>query len=431
MNQLNRRRIITAMSMFSLHLMCLYGQETARDPVAEYRRLQAKLDSLAFELTKLRAEIGGYNVTTADSLLMMGGHLLDVTGDSTDKVGDQRSRRKRLDALLEEYLQRPGMINFNGDATGILQGSFGGEEDIGTATGSFDLFVATHLGAQTLLFVDLEAIGGNGPDENIAAFAPLNGDGGSTQTTDGLDRMHVLEAWVEFSAFGDLAIFTAGKIDLTNYFDNNAAANDETAQFISGAFVNSAALPVPGNTPGIRVRGEIPPGIFFQLAAVSADNSGNRILEQLFKIASTGFRIDFGRGLLGTFRVYGYQHEVADNGVGYGISADLPLQKNLTVFGRWTRNEDRISDYFGIASAWSTGLQLESRIGKAPLFFGAAFGETRPADEALRREHLAEIYFRLHLNQWTHISPHLQWVENPAGGTERYFIAGLRTQFDF
>lgn len=52
--------------------------------------------------------------------------------------------------------------------------------------------------------------------------------------------------------------------------------------------------------------------------------------------------------------------------------------------------------------------KLESRIGNAPLLIGVAFGETRPADESLRREHVAEIYFRQHLNQWTHISPHPQ-----------------------
>ncbi len=423
--------ILIPFNTFLFGLGFLFAQETDSSQVAKYKHLQAKLDSMSQEIYKLRTEISAFNVTTSDSFMLMDGLLNDVGPDSTEKIGDQRSRRKRLDALLEEYMKRPGVINFNGDVTGILQGSFSDQEDISTATGSFDLFVATRLGRETLVFVDLEAIGGNGPNENITSLVPLNGDAGSTQTPDGLDRMHVLEAWVEFSALGDLANFTAGKIDLTNYFDNNAAANDETAQFISSAFVNSAAFPAPFNTPGIKLRAEFPIGIFFQLAAVSSDNSGNRIFERLFKIASSGFRIDFGKSLVSTFRFYGYIHGDADNSKGYGISVDLPIGSKVEAFGRWNKNEHVLADYAGIESAWSGGLQFNSRLLNRPLLIGAAFGETRSADTRLRKERIVEVFFRQHVNQWVHLSPHFQLLENAAGSSERTVLLGFRSQFDF
>lgn len=409
---------------------CISAQEADSSQAEQYRLLETKLDSLQQEISNLQAEIGD-NITTADSFQAMNGLLADEAADTVGKIDDQRSRRRRLDALLEKYMKRPGVINFNGDATMILQGSFEEKENIATATGSFDLFVATRLGKQTLLFLDLEAIGGNGPNQNYETFTALNGDAGSTATGDGFDRMHVLEAWVEFSALRGAANFTVGKIDLTNYFDNNAVANDETSQFITGAFVNSAGLPVPGNTPGVRLRTDIKNQLFLQVGVVSTDNSGNRILERLFKIASTGFRLNMGRGVSGTYHVYGYLHEDANNAGGWGFSADQPTFLGIAFFGRWNKNVTELSNYWGIESAWSIGSKFETHILKQLLRVGVAYGTIKPVEKSLLKEHVTEIYVRHQLNRWTHISPHLQIVNNHAGSTENLLVLGFRTQFDF
>ena len=81
-------------------------------------------------------------------------------------------------------------------------------------------------------------------------LSSLNGDAGSTQSDDGFDRIVVNEAWTEFLFLDDIFTVTAGKIDLTNYFDNNAVANDENSQFITGALINNTAFVVPSNSPG-------------------------------------------------------------------------------------------------------------------------------------------------------------------------------------
>ena len=62
-------------------------------------------------------------------------------------------------------------------------------------------------------------------------------------------------------------------------------ANDETSQFISGMFVNSLALPAPGNTPGIRLQTRFDDKLSLQFALASKDNSGNRVFEDLFTLS--------------------------------------------------------------------------------------------------------------------------------------------------
>ena len=49
----------------------------------------------------------------------------------------------------------------------------------------------------------------------------------------------------------------------------------------------------------------------------------------------------------------------------------------------------------------------------------------------LKPEQLLEIYARVQLNKWTHISPHFQNIWNGAGGEENYTIFGIRTHFNF
>ena len=99
--------------------------------------------------------------------------------------------------------------------------------------------------------MDLEAIGGDGADKTIGSLSGLNDDAGSLQDGDGVDRVSVREAWLQSELFKQHVRLVAGKIDLTNYFDINNVANDETTQFITSVFVNNPVLETPENGPGI------------------------------------------------------------------------------------------------------------------------------------------------------------------------------------
>ncbi len=56
------------------------------------------------------------------------------------------------------------------------------------------------------------------------------------------NELNLREAWLRTELFSQKLALSAGRLDLTNYFDHNAAANDETIQFISDALVNNPTL---------------------------------------------------------------------------------------------------------------------------------------------------------------------------------------------
>ena len=343
----------------------------------------------------------------------------------------RRSRRNRVDALLEVITEQPGQFRFNGGSTTMLQYGKSGDGGHTMGTGSFDIYAHTAFGPNSLLFFDLEAVGGNGPAEFYSTTTGLNDDAGSTQDEDGTDRLAVLEAWYEFAMLGERFTVTAGKIDLTNYFDNNASANDETTQFISGAFVNSAAFAVPENAPGVRFRTSLADRFHFQVGLSSTDNSGKDLLEDIYRIAGAGFALFPESDFESNFRLYGYQHPSSGDAFGWGISFDQVSFGAFNLFARYGRNQNELSEFWGVESAWSAGGRLVREIAGKTVVLSLAAGENIHAESGLNNERIMEVYSRCRLNRWVCISPHLQMVWNAGGSTEDITLFGIRTNFNF
>ena len=391
-----------------------------KDQIVELQKETIKLDN---ELQKMKNEVAeGMEFTK----------LIAILNEEEITVPEEQfSRRKRLDRLLKAMMDRPGQLRFNGSVTGIIQGKKWDSEKFSSGTGSFDIYAHTALGRNALLFIDFEAVGGNGPSKYISSISSLNADAGSTQDKEGFDHLNVLEAWAEFNAINDALHFTIGKIDLTNYFDNNLIANDETSQFISSCFVNSTALPIPTNTPGARIRTTIANRFFLQFGLCSIDNSGDNILNELFKIGSVGFRIFSNTNLEGNIRIYGYLHPEANNTSGYGLSFDKAFFQKFKVFMRWNKNSSELSNWHGISSALSFGSQFVSIIKGKRVVSGIAYGESIPSHRNLLKEVITESYVRVPFNKWVSISPHLQYIHNGGGISSNDVILGMRTQFEY
>lgn len=341
----------------------------------------------------------------------------------------QSSKRKRINDILGALRSAPGVLNFRGDATSSVQWK-SGPGNFSTAVASFDIFAFSQLGDNIKFFANIEAIGGNGPNEQVNSFSGLNGDAGSTQVGVGLDLMHILEAWAEFEFLSGWFNITIGKIDLTNYFDINAVANDETLQFLSDPFVNSAALPVPQNSAGIKLNAKLANLIFFQVACASEDNSGNDIFNQLFKIVSTGLQANFGEGFNGEYHIYAYKSGIEKDAAGFGISVSQSFN-GLRVFGRWNSNNLEYSKIFPHKNYWSTGLDLDVSSIINGTKFGLAVGKINPFNKSLKDELISELYIRYQFNDWIYVSPHIQMVQNAAGLESEYFIIGFRSHFTF
>jgi len=413
--------------MCAVNLSVAQEADTTEDH--SYEDLKHAVDSLQGEFIKLRKEFEKYGkkMSAID-------HLIPTLEDEEAEAvsDDQRSRRKSVDALLDAISQQPGHLRFNGMATATVQYK-PGEDDFTTGVGSFDIFAHTALGSHTLLFVDIEAIAGNGPSSRIPAFTSLNEDvgGGPTQDEDGIDRLRVLEAWGEFSVLDKALVMTVGKIDLTNYFDNNAFANDETSQFISGAFVNSLAFPVPSNSPGFRFRTAVRKRLFLQFGIGSINNSPDSLFKEIFKIAGLGYSVLRNTDWEANLRVYGYLHPAADNHGGIGLSFDEAIAGTFNVFARYTKNSKELAQWSGMDQAWSAGIRFTKQLAKRKLTVSAAFGKSMPEADELNEERLIEIYVRRQLNRWIYVSPHVQLVQNAAGTEEEYLILGFRTHFNF
>ena len=98
---------------------------------------------------------------------------------------------------------------------------------------------------------------------------------------------------------------------------------------MSEAFVNSSAIPFPSNSPGVRIRTEIPNYIFLQFGAAAVSQTGSNIFSNVFKIGSFGFRIFANTEFEGNLRLYGYVRPEVKKTYGYGLSFDKSLIRSL------------------------------------------------------------------------------------------------------
>lgn len=399
------------------------------------KKLEARLDSLENIISNSSVSYQAVNPvieSKIDSLVEEKDDLLqELTSFISFDETVQSSKKKRINDLLDALRSRDGVLNFNGDATSIIQHN-AGDGSLSTATGSFDFFAFSQLGNYAKVFINLEGIGGDGPNSRLNSYSGLNGDAGSLQDASGTDRIHVLEAWVEFSFFDNWLQVTTGKIDVTNYFDVNLIANDETSQFISSPFVNNAAFAAPSNSPGVRVNVDLSSLLLFQLAVVSNNNSGDQIFSNLFKIGSTGLNIDFGRDIFGFVHLFGYNNSAYEKATGYGFSSNIMIKNKLALFCRWNENSDNLAEIHGIKKGWSSGAEFSTSLYDTELRSGIAFGEIVPTAKNIINEKLLEFYISYQVNEWIYLSPHFQIVWNAAGvKNQNYKIAAFRTQFNF
>ena len=344
------------------------------------------------------------------------------------KFARRESISERISTALEEEFKKRILVGASG--TGVFQQILNdGEGRHSSAEGSLDLlFIGKPLTYMTF-FVDLEAIGGNGPDEFIGNISGLNDDAGSLQDEDGVDRISVREVWLQSELLKQHVRLVAGKIDLTNYFDSNSIANDETTQFITSAFVNNRTLEVPENGPGIAAFYDTRRGVFFGLGLQSADNDGLNIVDNLYGIGEVGARLRYLFGLEGTYRLWTKINGGRNDNMGLGINVDQHLSAKFVAFARYGMNE---TDGADVKSAWSTGLEMRhpflSRVNDSTAF---AFGHTESVDG--NDEQVTEVYYKFAFNDHFAITPLFQAVFDPVGLDNSNVVAlfGVRTQIEF
>jgi hypothetical protein len=335
--------------------------------------------------------------------------------------------------------------------TGVFQGTPGAASaDIdGTfkPSMSFDAELTLQTPKSGTVYLMFESGEGEGIDAHIPTFSGFNDD------ADDNFNLRPSEAWYEH-AFGEKARLRGGKIDLTTDFDTNAAANDETGQFLSGGFVNNPAVEFPDdNSLGAMLWASpndlLDIGFGFADAAADWDN----VFQNPFFILEFDLKPKIS-GRQGNYRFYGWHngkdHERFDSldeeatlytsNYGFGISADQEIAEGVTLFARYGRQRGVVSE---TGQAWSAGLDISGRfMRRGEDSFGLAYGQALAGKDwkslaqetgaDFGNEHHLEIYYRIRAGRFLDLSPNLQWVRNPVGDRviSGAWAFGVRAQFN-
>lgn len=419
-----------------------FAQETRSN---EMRGLQERLKVLEERLDKLdRVEA----IKEVAEYICPGGEIFDALppgGRCPDgQVPNERrtfralpfSRREsladKIQAAIEEAEAK--RVAIGGSARGIAQQVLNAEDDNRLFwTESVDVFFLSRPSFFSMFFADLEAINGVGPDEVVGSRSGLNTD---AQTLGRAEGVRVRELWLHLRFLRDRLNVVGGKVDLTNVFDRNAVANDETTKFLNAALVNSPVLKPPANGPGLAVRYEPGRDIGVGLAAQAPNASSSRPAEDVYLIAEIDYRTHVLDGREGNYRLWGRQGRVPDaldnRTWGTGVSFDQQVSTLATAFVRAGigRTEGTSEPEY----AWSAGVQM---LAPAQAFrrdgAGVAFSRQVAPDGA---ERVGEGYYRHVFTDRLALSLDLQWLfsgTNAVTGQSQtnVVIPGLRATVDF
>ncbi len=271
-----------------------------------------------------------------------------------------------------------------------------------------------------------------------------------------------------------------GKMDPFAFFDQNAAANDETRQFLASPFVHNALLDNPmaanigadgfGFSPGARVayRNERsknePWGLSFGVFGAGRSTNFSEGFRSPFWIGQAETTQRFG-GLTGNYRAFLWRNGQAPTFLrdpsdldatllrphrGGGVNFDQRFADYVTFFGRlgwasgeglpfdralalgaeiggsyWSRGADALGVAFGVNRSSEEFRNSSARVVDAagrPVFGFAAHGA----------EQVAEIYYRFRVHRNFEISPDFQLIRDPAGNSAArpVKLVGIRIQLN-
>lgn len=416
----------------------------------EIRRLHQKLGVMEERLSQLE----GKTVLSMPELVVkerkeyvcVNGHLYDelpenkkcfIDGEplsevityQKEKAYRRESIGEKIEAALEEEASRQVSIGIS--ATGIIQQAINSDEDAESghndlfSTGSADLFLIAKPALYTTLFADLEVNGSFSPDNIIPNLSVLNGD---VTRLDENSEINMRELWLESQFFKQRLSLTAGHIDLTNYFDLNLIANDETAQFITDALINNPLLEVPDNGAGVVAVFDTKKDFKFRLGFQRNSPDQRSIGEKIYSIFEVNY---LARPIFlqeGNYRFWLHSKgKLNRENVGFGLSLDQRLSASIGSFLRYgnsrTKGESKDNQVFSGGFEFRTPYTLYPRD-----VWG--IGIHYIDDQSEGNESLAELYYSFYLTEHIRVSPHIQWLWN-SENNHNLLLPGLRVQVDF
>lgn len=291
---------------------------------------------------------------------------------------------------------------------------------------SADLFFTARVAQHTLFFADVVGLSGPPPDLETGGLTLLNGFSARLVRQ---NELNLREAWLRTEVFSQRLALVAGRLDLTNYFDHNVAANDETTQFISDALVNNPALGLAVNGAGLAAVLDPKNGFNFKVGIQQSRTEATNLSQSLFSLAELGYVARIPGLGEGNYRFWYRTDNSSDRyRVGFGTSLDQKLAPQVTWFGRFgTAQADVKRDY-----VYSGGLQFAQGAGFYPGdFWGVGYSHYDTG--AGPKERLAEGYYNFGISEKFRLSFHLTHVleKRPGEETVGYLVPGIRLQASF
>jgi porin len=252
---------------------------------------------------------------------------------------------------------------------------------------------------------------------------------------------YLLNAWLrhrfELSKSATLAV-TAGIIDATDFIDDNAYSNDELAQFMNGALVNSASGILPAYDLGGAL--ELDVGVWSLRGVVMQVGENDDGNGYTFGAVQLGYTAEtpLGPGHYRAF-VLGTSSDFLDiagtdehRSFAGGLSFDQQLGETFGAFLRvgWQRDEAAI-DY---AAIYSGGINVRGgRWGRPNDEIGAGYAFLEGGNSGIRATHAAEIYYRLVLFDRFAVTADAQFMQDvlTVGDGPQAVVLGLRATVEF
>jgi hypothetical protein len=372
--------------------------------------------------------------------------------------GNVLALAQQVNAGGSESGRSQGRLNYRGDISVTLPGGTIGEAR-GTAFAHVRFGQGTGVALRPTYTSTVNSAAfetAAGADDSFAILAqafyqlelPLGGGGFNEQLTDRLE-------------------FTLGKIDVFGFFDQNAVAGDEASQFLNNAFVHNPLLDSGGDiaadaygfAPGLRMayfnEGDgtlawsVSAGVFASGAGSNFSAGPKRPLTIVqFEVSPKQINGE----PRGNYRAYvwtnGRTTDLEGNQqrhTGYGLSVDQRVGREWNLFGRWGQ---RTAGDGAFDRALTVGFEHGGRLwGRGHDAVGVAFGwlrtgsawRTATADGTLTgysasgAERIAELYYRMRLNEHVELSPDFQLIQRAGGdgNASSVRVWGLRGSFGF
>ena len=305
-----------------------------------------------------------------------------------------------------------------------------------------------NMGDYAIIAVSSQTSFGNGVDGKVGSFFDIN-DGAKGDNSLFIDKL-----FVEFTAMDRLFTFNVGKIDLIDYFDHSAVANEYKDQFFAYPLVQTANIPFPSKGLGVRIQWD--PSEYWYVQAAVADaqaakrETGFRTTyhneDHFFSMGEIGVRPNFF-DLSGTYRFmvwYDPQDKSYLDGssrtkrddLGFAVSFDQKLNDKFTAFFRYGWADDKVNQ---VEDFVSFGGQIEGLFeGRDEDVFAVGYARGLRSPNGLSADNereidLIETYYSYKVNDNMKISPNIQFVMDPGGKKKESpaTVFGLRCRMKF